>query len=560
MWDMAALQVERVAGVAPVLAREGLGRTPAHELAAYLRASVGTMYRTYGSKMGVARCLLSEADSALAWQLQLTASRAGESGDFRHVLSTLWHDLVGAALQHPDVFAYAHLHWRHPRGAERRADGETGPGPLTREALEEVLERGMAEGALRPQPVLLAWMLLWGLLLQLVKAAHEGLKVTPERSEQAFNIVWTALAAGATTPPGGGEGSSSDTAHEALAHTSLEAGTSTHGARSSAEQPAAASSTSKHERCSAPRRTTPETQDWHPPAATQDSQWERCWPNPEPMSEVRWKHVASEPAVTWAWQRPSAPRIRRGANAPGWPRSERPISVHHAASEPLQPAQAERDAGLSPHEPAAGRSAERTEGAGDPARSATARRDRQAYSARGHAHSSALRSPTAHQSPGREPGGAAVARAPGDTCARAQATRGRSCARLRGITGRPPTACSPRRATVHARPRASLRGGPSGRRRPTTDCRQRCSPASSGPPTWRRRPGSHPWPAADNGAFRARASIRGGAVDLPSPRGSLQATARSVLEPAAAICGPQRAAARLRPSPSHRRSHPHAPR
>src|SRR5215210_8607175 len=108
---------EQLCLAAEVLAREGLAAIPAHELAAEMRVSVGSMYRAYGSKSGVARRVVMQADDALSWQLQGQVAYASERS-FRGRLEAVWWQALRFSQEQRDLFAYAQLHWRHPGGGE----------------------------------------------------------------------------------------------------------------------------------------------------------------------------------------------------------------------------------------------------------------------------------------------------------------------------------------------------------------------------------------------------------------------------------------------------------
>ena len=190
-------RAEALARTASVLSREGLAGVPANVLAKAMFQSVGGLYRAFGSKEAVARAVVTHLDELLFEHLGLAAIPLNGAEDFRALLLGLWSAVLAFAATEADLFAYAHLHWRHPDGRERTIDPQS-----TRCAalLEALLAKGMACGQLRTQPPAVARALVWGVLVQLVKERAAGAPCDPE---QTFDTVWRALAAteGRSSPP-----------------------------------------------------------------------------------------------------------------------------------------------------------------------------------------------------------------------------------------------------------------------------------------------------------------------------------------------------------------------
>ncbi|MFP2913774.1 hypothetical protein ACLESD_54095, partial [Pyxidicoccus sp. 3LFB2] len=95
-----------------------------------------------------------------------------------------WEELVGWALRHADLFSFTFLHW-HAHEYGPRSEPAPGPriagahlpqsnGGATRALVRSVLQKGETEGVLAPGRTQVGEGLVWGTLLELVRAAWQG--------------------------------------------------------------------------------------------------------------------------------------------------------------------------------------------------------------------------------------------------------------------------------------------------------------------------------------------------------------------------------------------------
>ena len=189
---------------------------PACELAAARRMSVGSLYRHYGSKQGLALAVREYTESDLTWEAYLAFSaHHGEAGEaFAPAFFALFERLVRYAVEQPDLFGFTFLHWHaheygphSPVAVTPVSAGALMPpqssGGATRAYLREVLETGEKEGALRPGSALVGEGPVWGTLLELARAARQGARVGPGEARASAEVLWRTLARAEDSGPRG---------------------------------------------------------------------------------------------------------------------------------------------------------------------------------------------------------------------------------------------------------------------------------------------------------------------------------------------------------------------
>jgi AcrR family transcriptional regulator len=230
-WFVEQIHADCMRQAAGPLAQRGFENVQACELAEAMRMSVGSLYRHYGSKLGLALAVREHTERDLSFEAYMAFSmHHRESGDaFAPAFFALWERLVRYALTQPDLFGFTFLHWHaHEYGPHSPvAPMPDSPGALfapqssggaTRAYVREVLETGEKEGALVPGAAVMGEGLVWGTLLELVRSARQGVRVGREESIAAARVLWRALAVvkdsgsqGTGTPPSGSEEASSQT-------------------------------------------------------------------------------------------------------------------------------------------------------------------------------------------------------------------------------------------------------------------------------------------------------------------------------------------------------------
>jgi len=158
MWFLNVTHANDMRAAAGLFARRGYDNVQAAELARAMRVSVGTLYRRYHSKQGIALAVrdfaekqLSErADEAFFWKHE----RPGV--DFARAFHAFWRELVACALEQPDLFGFTFLHWHAqaygphsppaPRPVTAGAPLPRSHGGATRALVRQVLEKGEKEG------------------------------------------------------------------------------------------------------------------------------------------------------------------------------------------------------------------------------------------------------------------------------------------------------------------------------------------------------------------------------------------------------------------------------
>jgi len=207
MWFLNVTYANDMRAAAGLFARRGYDNVQAAELARAMRVSVGTLYRRYRSKQGIALAVrdfaekqLSErADEAFFWKHE----RPGL--DFARAFHAFWRELVACALEQPGLFGFTFLHWHAqvygphsppaPRPVTAGAPLPRSHGGATRALVRQVLEKGEKEGVLAPGCTRVGEGLVWGALVDLVRAAtQEGARVGESEVLASAEALWRALA------------------------------------------------------------------------------------------------------------------------------------------------------------------------------------------------------------------------------------------------------------------------------------------------------------------------------------------------------------------------------
>jgi len=202
---------------AGLLARRGYDNVQAAGLAQAMRMSVGTMYRHYGSKRGLALAVRDFTEKQLSYQAYVAfALKHGKPGvDFAQAFLAFWWELAGWALRQPGLFNFTFLHWHaheygphSPPAPGPRVAGALIPqqsnGGATRALVREVLEKGEREGALAPGGAQVGEGLVWGALVELARAAAQGgARVGEAEVLASARALWRALAREEDTGPRG---------------------------------------------------------------------------------------------------------------------------------------------------------------------------------------------------------------------------------------------------------------------------------------------------------------------------------------------------------------------
>jgi len=201
------MHAESLREAAALLARRGYDNVQAAGLAEAMRMSVGSLYRRYGSKLGLALAVRDFTEKELSYQADVAfLLKHGKPGvDFAQAFFVFWWELAWWALTKPDFFNFTFLHWHaheygphSPPAPAPRVAGALIPqqsyGGATRALVREVLEKGEREGALAPGCVPLGEGLVWGALMELARAAWQGAQVGEADVRTSARALWRALA------------------------------------------------------------------------------------------------------------------------------------------------------------------------------------------------------------------------------------------------------------------------------------------------------------------------------------------------------------------------------
>ena len=202
------MHADAMRDAARLLARRGYDNVQAAGLAGAMRMSVGSMYRYYGSKRGLALAVRDFTEKTLSYRAEVAfLLRHGKPGvDFAQAFLAFWWELAGWALAHPDLFNFTFLHWHaqeygphSPPAPGPRVAGALIPqqsnGGATRVLVREVLEKGEREGALAPDCSQVGEGLVWGALVELARtAAQPGARVGEAEVLASARALWRALA------------------------------------------------------------------------------------------------------------------------------------------------------------------------------------------------------------------------------------------------------------------------------------------------------------------------------------------------------------------------------
>jgi len=113
MWLLEMMHAEAMRGAAALLARRGYDHVQSCELARAMHMSVGTLYRRYGSKQGLALAVRDYTEKEVSYRADVAffMKHVRPGVDFGQAFHAFWRELVGCALVQPDLFGFTFLHW-----------------------------------------------------------------------------------------------------------------------------------------------------------------------------------------------------------------------------------------------------------------------------------------------------------------------------------------------------------------------------------------------------------------------------------------------------------------
>ncbi|NVJ05711.1 TetR/AcrR family transcriptional regulator [Myxococcus sp. AM001] len=209
MYTLAEMRAFRLRDAAELLAQRGFDNVRAAELARATRLSVGSLYRHYGSKQGIARAIRTLTERELSYTGFVAYQMA--DGDplrqgFHDVFIAFWREFATWALLQPHLVGFTFLHNHPDTDTPGEHDGRT------RAQVLEVLEHGEREKVFPTGRTWLHECMVWGVLSELVRRAGRGEVVSEEDVEAAAEVLWKALSVEASSkprsggnPPPGGE-------------------------------------------------------------------------------------------------------------------------------------------------------------------------------------------------------------------------------------------------------------------------------------------------------------------------------------------------------------------
>lgn len=201
MFMLEQMRISRLCDAAELLAQRGFDNVGAEELARAARLSVGSLYRNYGGKQGIARAIRSLTERELSYAgfvAYLAADDDSRKQDFRDVFIPFWRELATWALNQPHLVSFTFLHNHPDAGSPSEDDGRT------RAQVLQVLEHGEREGAFPRGRTWIHECMVWGVLAELVRRAGQGEAVSEEDVQIAAEALWRALATVAPSSPCGG--------------------------------------------------------------------------------------------------------------------------------------------------------------------------------------------------------------------------------------------------------------------------------------------------------------------------------------------------------------------
>ena len=215
MWLLEMMHAEAMRGAAALLARRGYDNVQACELARAMHMSVGSLYRRYGSKQGLALAVRDYTEKELSYRADVAffMKHVRPGVDFGQAFHAFWRELVGCALAQPDLFGFTFLHW-HAQAHGPHSPPPPGPrvagallpqsnGGATRALVRQVLEKGEKEGVLAPGCAWVGEGLVWGTLLELARAARQGARVGEAEVRASADALWRALTRAEDSGPRG---------------------------------------------------------------------------------------------------------------------------------------------------------------------------------------------------------------------------------------------------------------------------------------------------------------------------------------------------------------------
>jgi AcrR family transcriptional regulator len=170
-----------------MFAERGFHGTAMPEIAAGAGVATGTIYRHFASKEALVNELFQMCKRSLAAHLDGAATH----GAMRERFHALWRGLVDFARDEPLAFAFLELHHHETYLDETSLQME-------REILMPIvvaLEQGKREGAIKPLPVPVLMVTVWGAFVAMCKNARRGYyHLTDEVCSQVEHICWDAIA------------------------------------------------------------------------------------------------------------------------------------------------------------------------------------------------------------------------------------------------------------------------------------------------------------------------------------------------------------------------------
>ncbi|WIG99408.1 TetR family transcriptional regulator [Myxococcus sp. SDU36] len=201
MYTLAEMRAFRLRDAAELLAQRGFDNVRAAELARATRLSVGSLYRHYGSKQGIARAIRTLTERELSYTGFVAYQMA--DGDplrqgFRDVFIAFWREFATWALLQPHLVGFTFLHNHPDTDTPGEHDGRT------RAQVLEVLEHGEREKVFPTGRTWLHECMVWGVLSELVRRAGRGEVVREEDVEAAAEVLWKALSVEESSKPRSG--------------------------------------------------------------------------------------------------------------------------------------------------------------------------------------------------------------------------------------------------------------------------------------------------------------------------------------------------------------------
>ena len=167
----------------------GLSGASVAAIASRAGLSQGTIYLYFPTKDALLREAFMDVKRRIHARIMDAASGAP---DTRRAIETQWHALFEFVSRHPDDYAFAE------QVSAARLPADWSPEELEAMAadLRAVVERGIADGALRPAPPAVILTVLSAPAAQLARrAALDGVAVDRTVLDETFELIWRGIAA-----------------------------------------------------------------------------------------------------------------------------------------------------------------------------------------------------------------------------------------------------------------------------------------------------------------------------------------------------------------------------